>query len=152
LNDWKTICNILLVLGSVFLSWALFNFLVLISLQSPVYPAFMALPMLTPLLIVAALAYVVGFLGHFAGKENKIQEQNTAKPIRRQFSNYINLLWSLHIGAFSTPILLALQLSLGFNDNMIFIFGIPAPIFFSIIAGAVVGLISLTLLYFRNNR
>jgi uncharacterized membrane protein len=112
----------------------------------------MALPMLSPLLIVAALAYIVGFFDYFAGKENKIQNQNTAKPMRRQFLKYINPLWSLHIGAFCIPVLLAVQLSLGFKDNIIFIFGVPSPMFVSVIAGTLVGLISLTLLYFWNHR
>jgi hypothetical protein len=108
--------------------------------------------MQTPLFLLSALAYLVGFLDYFARKENIIQKQNTAKPKRRQFSNYINPLWSLHIGAFSIPASLASQLGLGFKDNMIFIFGVPSPMFVSVIAGAVVGLISLTLLYFWNHR
>jgi hypothetical protein len=96
--------------------------------------------------------YVVGFLDYFARKENKIHEQNTEKPTRRQFSNHINPLWSLHIGAFSTPVSLASQSGLGFKDNITFIFEVPSPMFVSVIAGAAVGLISLTLLYFWNHR
>ena len=152
MKNWITISNILFGLGSVFLSCALFNFLILTSLMTPVYPAFMALPMQTPLFLLSALAYLVGFLDYFAGKENIIQKQNTAKPIRRQFSNYTNPLWAVHIGAFSTPASLALQLGLSFKDNMTIIFGTPSPMFASIITGAVVGLISLALLYFWNHR
>ena len=151
MNNWKA-SYILLGFGSVFLSCALFNFLILTSLTSPRYPAFMALPIQTPWFILAALAYVVGFVDYFAGKEKTTQEQNTAKPMRRQFSNHTNPLWSLHIGAFSTPVSLVLQLGLGFKDNMIYILGVPSPMFVSVIAGAVVGLISLAILYFWNHR
>ena len=120
--------------------------------MTPVYPAFMALPMQTPLFLLSALAYLVGFLDYFTGKEDTIQKQNTVKSISRQFSNYTNPLWAVHIGAFSTPVLLAQQLGLGFKDNMTIIFGTPSPMFASIITGAVVGLISLALLYFWNHR
>lgn len=96
--------------------------------------------------------YAVGFLDYFTGKENTIQKQNTVKTMRHQFSNYANPSWSLHIGAFSTPILLALQLGLGFKDNMIFIFGVPSPMFVSVIAGVVVGVVTLVLFYAWNNR
>jgi hypothetical protein len=151
LKSWLSISKILLGLVSVSLSCALFNFLILTSLMTPVYPAFMALSMQTPWFILATIACVVGFVDYFAGRENTTREQNTVKPIRRQFSNYINPLWSLHIGAFSTPVLLALQLGLGFKDNMTIIFGTPSPMFASIIAGAVVGLLTLILIYVWNH-
>jgi len=98
--------------------------------------------MVTPLLIVAILAYVVGAVDYFAGKEKTLQEQNTIKPIRRKFSKYVNPLWSIHIGAFSTPVILVFQIGLGFRSYL--------TMFVSISTGIAVGLICLALLYFWN--
>ena len=156
MNNWITISNIFLGLGSVSLSCALFNFLILTQLTSHPYPIYIALTLLMPLFILTILAYVVGFLDYFARKRNTTREQNTVKTTRRHFSRYTNPSWSLHIGAFSTPVLLALQLGETYSrfsdNNIIFILGIPSPMFVSVIAGAGVGLISLALLYFWNHR
>ena len=104
----------------------------------------MALPMVTPLLIVAILAYVVGAVDYFAGKEKTLQEQNTVKPIGRKFSKYVNPLWSIHIGTFSTPVILAFQMGLGFKSYL--------TMFVSISAGVAIGLICLAQLYVWNPR
>jgi len=111
----------------------------------------MALTVVTPLLIFAAIAYVVGFLDYYTGRKpqyrNKIQ-----KPMKRQFSKYANPFWGLHIGAFTSPILLAIQLGQVYfsrfeSGNLTFIFGVPSPMFYSIIGGAMVGIVALLILY-----
>jgi hypothetical protein len=79
-----------------------------------------------------------------------LKEQNNAKPIQRQFSNNINPLWSVHIGALSVPDLIALQRGLGFKDNMIFIFWVPSLMFVSIVFGIATGIITLIPLYTWN--
>ena len=149
MNNWITIRNICLGLGSVFLSCALFTFLILTRMSS--FRVDYALTLVTPLLICASIAYVVGFLDYYTGKKpqyrNKIQ-----KPMKRQFSKYANPFWGLHIGAFVTPVLLALQLVnvsySGFGgSNLTFISGVPSQVFVSLIGGAIVGIVALLVLY-----
>ena len=149
MKNWITIRNIILGLGSVFLSCAIFNFLILTRLSS--FRVDYALTLVTPLLIFASIAYVVGFLDYYAGRKpqftNIMQE-----PMKRQFSKYANPFWGLHIGAFVTPVLLALQLVnvsySGFGgSNLTFIMGVPSPMFYSVIGGAIVGIIALLVLY-----
>ena len=122
----------------MFLCYALISFLALFSFTS------LGLMVNAPWFILSALAYVVGFVGYFAGKENTVN--GAVKSAKRHFSIKINPLWSFPAGAFTTLALLALHLGLGFQENMTSIFGIPSPVFVSFAAGVVVGLLSLVLL------
>jgi len=154
MNNWLTIRNIILGIGSVSLSFAFFNFLILTRLTS--FRVDYALTLVTPLLIYASIAYVVGFLDYYTGKKPQYRNK-TQKPMKHQFSKYANPFWGLHIGAFVTPVLLALHLVnvsySGFGgSNLTFILGIPSPMFYSVIGGATVGIVVLLINYTLSTR
>ena len=152
-----TIRNVILGLGSVSLSWGLFNFLIVTRLSTHPYSAFMALATFMPLFFLAALAYIVGFLDYYDKKRSAIKERNTVKLLKRQFLKYANPFWGLHIGAFTTPLLFAIQLGQVYfsrfdSGNLTFIFGVPSPMFYSVIVGAMVGIVVSVILYVLSTR
>jgi hypothetical protein len=152
-----TIRNVILGLGSVFLSCGLFNFLIVTRLSTHPYSTYMALTTFIPLFFLAALAYIVGFLDHYTRKRSTMKERNTVKPLKSQFLKYADPFWGLHIGAFSIPVLFAIQLNQVYfsrfdSGNLTFIFGIPSPMFYSVIGGATVGIFVLLINYILSAR
>ena len=155
MKNWITISNILLGLGSIILSCAFFNFLILTRLLY--FRADYALYLLTPLFFLAVIAYIVGFLDYFLRKKPIIQERNAVKPMKHRFSNITNPFLGLHLGAFSTPILLATQLGQVYfsrfdSGNLTFIFGVPSPMLISVLGGVTIGTVALLILYVLNRR
>jgi uncharacterized membrane protein len=145
LNNWKAVGYIFLGFGSVFLSYALIAFLALISLNpTPLDITPAALAANTPWFILAALAYVVGIVGYFAGKENKLKE--TGKPASRRVSFEMDSMWSIPIGAFVVLTVLLLQFGLGYWNDSDLIFGVAFPILYSVVAGLIIGLVALLLI------
>jgi hypothetical protein len=145
LNNWKAIGYIFLGFGSVFLGYALISFLALASLTSAFLNlAPIALAANTPWFILAALAYVVGFVGYFAGKENDVKE--TTKPAKRHDTVKLDTIWSIPIGGSVILIVLVLQGVLGYWNDSDLIFGVTLPILYSIVAGSIVGLVALLLI------
>jgi len=76
LNNWKAVGYICLGCGSVFLIYALFRFFsIWTPLRQNPYLAQIAtttaLTIATPFLILGSLAYVVGGVGLFMGRDNK---------------------------------------------------------------------------------
>ena len=60
-------------------------------------------------------------------------------------------LWSFPSAVLTTLKLLGLHLGLGFSESMTYIGGVPSPVFVSLIAGAVVGIVVLLVLYLQNH-
>jgi hypothetical protein len=145
LNNWKAIGYIFLGFGSVFLSYALIAFLGM-TLLSPVFFSLapIALAANTPWFIISALAYVVGFVGYFAGKENELKE--TTKPATQHDTVKLDTIWSIPIGGSVILMVLVLQGALGYWNDSDLIFGVGLPILYSIVAGSIVGLVALLLI------
>jgi hypothetical protein len=86
LNKWRVVGYIFLVWGSVLLISALGAFISMISVigQTPYLDQALisaALAVIAPYLVLAAIAYVVGGVGYYAGREN------AATPISSSKSN-----------------------------------------------------------------
>jgi uncharacterized membrane protein YeiB len=146
LNSWKAIGYIFLGFGSVFLVYALIAFLVLIFMNPlPFDIAPIALAANAPWFILAALAYVVGIVGYFAGLEKSTITNETnveeTQDLESEYGSYkFDPLWSIAIGALVALAVLVLQGVMGFWNDFDLIFGVALPIFYSIIAGSAVGL------------
>ena len=155
MNNWKAIGYIFLGFGSVFLSYALIAFFAITSCSTSFLNlAPVALAAQTPWFVLAALAYVVGVVGYFAGKENTPMSPSTnianvdekAEPASRHVSIRLDTMWSFPIGTFIVLIVFALQIALGFWNPTDVIFGVIFPILYSIVAGSIVGLVALLLI------
>jgi len=145
LNNWKAISYIFLGFGSVFLSYALISFFG-ITLLSPAFFSLAPIAFVAnaPWFIIAALNYVVGIVGYFAGKENELKE--TGKPESRRVSFEVDSMWSFPIGVFVVLVVLLLQFALGFWNPLDIFSGVVLPILYSVVAGSIVGLVALLLL------
>jgi hypothetical protein len=140
LNNWRVVGYIFLGWGSVFLSYALIVILSMMFSGLPILnQAALALAVNAHWLILASLAYVVGFVGYYAGRENA---EETQKHVRQSDSTKLNSIWSIPIGASVILAVLVLQFVLGFMNETDVIFGVVLPIFYSIIAGSIVGIVA----------
>jgi hypothetical protein len=149
LNNWKAVGYIFLGWGSVFLIYALIVFFSMTSIFSAI-PSLaqttIALAASAPWLIIASLTYVVGVVGYYAGRENaatsdeaNVEEmQESSQPV----SSKIDSLWSFPVGALTALGILVLQGALGFWNDSDLIFGVALPIFYSIVAGSIVGIVA----------
>ena len=155
MNNWKAVGYIFIGFGSVFLGYALISFLALTALSSAFLNfAPVALAVNAPWFVIAALAYVVGFVGYFAGKEDIVTSiaANEAKVERTQelesefISDRVDSFWSVPIGVLVIFIIIILQIVLGFWNPADMIFGVAFPILYSIVAGSIVGLVALLLI------
>jgi hypothetical protein len=151
LNNWKAVGYIFLGFGSVFIGYALIAFFGMIALSSTFFDLTpVALAANAPWLILAALMYVVGVVGYFAGKENGFKEKG--KPARRRISIRLEPIWSFPIGAFATLAVLVLQTASGVGNTTEVVDGFVLPMLYSIAAGSVVGFVALLLIYGINDR
>ena len=148
LNNWKAIDYIFLGFGSVFIGYSL-AFFVMMALTPP-FPNFVpnALAAQTPWFILAALMYVVGIVGYFAGKEKELNE--SGKPKKRDFSRKIPPIWSFPIAAIAFAFsYVALAISYLENDFQL-LDNVIIPMLWSLAIGSIVGLLAL-LLFFKIN-
>jgi hypothetical protein len=151
LNNWRAVGYIFLGWGSVFLIYGLLVFFGIASIFSaaPIFSQasiLVSLAASAPWFVLAALLYVVGVVGYYAGRENaatsdeaNIEEmqEDADQPV----SYKIDPLWSFPIGIFVTIGVLVSQIALGFRGSEV-IFGVALPIFYSIVAGSIVGLVA----------
>jgi ABC-type polysaccharide/polyol phosphate export permease len=104
--------------------------------------------------VLAALSYVVGVVGYYAGRENaatsitanKATLKETQKPIIQHGADKVDSLWSFAIGTLVTFAVLVLLIGLGIMNTTDMLIGIFMPIVYSIVAGSIVGLIALLLI------
>jgi len=107
LNNWQAIRYILLGWVSVFLIYALIVFLSLASIFSAIpslAQATIALAANTPWLIITSLAYVVGVVCYYAGRENAATSveanlEYTQEYVSQPVSSKIDSLWSFPVSA-----------------------------------------------------
>jgi hypothetical protein len=142
LNNWRAVGYIFLGFGSVFLSYAL---IVTLSMMFSGLPILNQVPVALAVnaqwLVLSALMYVVGFVGYYAGQE-KVATPIPSKRKRQSVSNKIDSLWSFPIGALTALGVLVLQGALGFWNDSDLIYGVALPIFYSIVAGSIVGIVA----------
>jgi hypothetical protein len=139
LNNWKAIGYIFLGFGSIFLGYALIAFFAITSFSNSfINLAFVALAANAPWFILAALSYVVGVVGYFAGREKSTIDETDDYEVE-YIAYKFDPLWSVVIGALVTIALLVLQGVMGFWNDFDLIYGVALPFFYSIVAGSAVG-------------
>ena len=142
MENWRVIGYIFLGWGSVLLIYALFVFLSMASLLSGVpflNEAPIALAASAPYFVLAALLYVVGVVGYYAGREN-VATPTTLTKADKRVSYKISSEWSLAVSALATLTILAYQYSSGIMVNPNRIYGFVLPMVISIGAGLILGL------------
>jgi len=142
LENWRIIGYIFLGWGSVLLIYALFVFLSMASLLSGVpflNEAPIALAASARYFVLAALLYVVGVVGYYAGRENVATPTTLIKEDKR-VSYKISSEWSLAVSALATLTILAYQYSSGIMVSPNRIYGFVLPMVISIGAGLILGL------------
>jgi len=138
LNNWRAVGYIFLGWGSVFLIYALIAFLGMMSL-SPTFLNFapIALAANAQWFILAALFYVVGVVGYYAGQE-KVAASTPVKQKRQSASSKIDRAWSVVIGASTALAVIALQYFAGLIGQSDAEVAMPLTI--SIVAGLIIGI------------
>ena len=150
MNSWRAVGYIFLGWGSVFLVYALIVFFSMTSVFSAIpslAQATIALAVSAPWLILASLTYVVGVVGYYAGRENaatsdEANVEEMQEYVSQPVSSKIDSLWSFPVGALTALGVLVLQGALGFWNDSDLIFGVALPIFYSIVAGSIVGIVA----------
>ena len=155
MNNWRAVGYIFLGWGSVFLILGLLIFFGIVSIFSaaPIFSQasiLVSLAASAPWFVLAALLYVVGVVGYYAGRENVAtsDEENVEEmqeDASQPDSNKIDPLWSFPIGIFVTIGVLVLQIAMGFRSSEV-ILGVALPIFYSIVAGSIVGLVAYSII------
>lgn len=75
-------------------------------------------------------------------KEEKVATPIPSKRKRQSVSSKIDSLWFFLIGALTALGVLVLQGALGFWNDSDLIYGVALPIFYSIVAGSIVGIVA----------
>jgi hypothetical protein len=157
LNNWRAVGYIFLGWGSVFLIWAFSIFFAAFFLTS-VLPSFtqmlIALGASVVHFLISALLYVVGFVGYYAGKEktqavvteNKPPISEAKKTVNRQAKDKVDSWWSFTVCASATLGSIIVLLVAGLLNTSDMIRGFFLPMFLSIVAGSLAGLIALFLI------
>jgi hypothetical protein len=145
LNIWRAVGYIFLGWGSVFLILALLIFFGIVSVFSaaPIFgqvSILISLAASAPWLVLASLLYVVGFVGYYAGRETVTTSSSLDETDESASSQ--SLVWPFSLGVLAFLGVLALQFALGFMNGANMLFGVALPIFYSVIAGSIVGLVA----------
>jgi hypothetical protein len=152
LNNWRAVGYIFLGWGSVFLTLGLLAFFGIVSIFSTVpilsqASILVSLAASAPWFVLAALLYVVGVVGYYAGRENvapsdeenvEEMQEDASQPI----SNRIDPQWAFPMGVLTVLAVLAFQIVLGIMNTSNVIYGVVLPTFYSIIAGSIVGIVA----------
>ena len=162
MNNWKAIGYIFLGFGTVFLTFALCVFFGLMSTFLGTFLTQAAIP--TSLaasaqwFVLAALMYVVGIVGYYAGKENDFKKKEESdfkkkeKPARLPISIRITPFWSFPIGVIAFAAAYLLMATSYLDNPQIPLDNLASPIIYSIVIGLVAGLISTVLIYRISDR
>ena len=106
--------------------------------------------------LIGLALYRVYLSGSPAYSGKLVQQERIDNYSENQFISYIrppishsslvNSWWSFPIGAFVTFVVFVMQITLGNTNSSEIILGVALPIFYSVIAGSIVGLIALLLI------
>jgi len=97
-----------------------------------------------PWFILAALMYVVGFVGYYAGREYEFEKMG--KPRWQPIPAKVDPMWAVPIGAVVIILLIAMQIGMGYWNEMDIYSGVILPLSYSIVIGSVAGLASFIVL------
>lgn len=151
MKNWRAVGYIFLGWGSIFLILGLLVFFGIVSIFSaaPIFgqaSILVSLAASAPLFVLAAFLYVVGVVGYYAGRENaptsdEANAEEMHEDASQPVSNKTDPLWSFPIGIVVTIGVLVLQIAMGFGSSEV-TFGVALQIFYSIIAGLIVGIVA----------
>jgi purine-cytosine permease-like protein len=101
-------------------------------------------------MLFALLAYVVGVIGYFVGRDSDASivtnKPKTKKAQNPRVSDKMNSWWSFTIGALATLGAIVVLLVMGFLNTSDMVYGVFIPTFLSIVAGSISGLAALAII------